>query len=174
MHTTRAPLVQSSAPMRPTGRDFPDSRGISTATAGIDWLLIRVLTSRSILVLRDCGLLTNCLLNTLKRGMHRQNLRAGFHRILDHPLKQSGRATVAGRRITDIVRGKDQPAAYASIRCNDPADGIKVFPAVLDKKSLEVIQIRRSGIESLAPAPGTFVMTGDPALRFRSRPAQRI
>src|SRR5262249_48935098 len=83
-------------------------------------------------------------------------------------------APKAARRITHIMRSKDQPASGAGVAFNGLFNRIEVMATLLDEKCVHVIQVNGSGIERLATTAGAVEMSSHSAFGFWPRPTDRI
>ena len=83
-----------------------------------------------------------------------------MNRVVHYLFEKTGKATETRRLVTNVMRGKDQPALRSSSAVNGLLDGVKIVAALLDEKCLQIIQVHNPGIESLSAAACTFVVSG--------------
>jgi hypothetical protein len=79
-----------------------------------------------------CRYIPQCLVDREHNG-------TGFDGPLNHAFEQTRRATESRRRLAHVMRCENEPAVGARIGIYGLLDCGKVFPALLNKKGLQII-----------------------------------
>src|SRR5438270_12614212 len=105
---------------------------------------------------------------------YRQNSGARSDGIRDNLLEKRRGAAVTSRLLRNIISGKNQPAALLAVLVNEAFYGTYIVSALLQKESLERVQIDYPRIEGLAAAPAACEMSSDSALGAWPGPTNRV